>query len=85
MGVSKKEIPSKIYKDKRINPEGKLIYLYIYSKGCDKSFVNINVGELQQLTKITNVGLQKHLQRLEKLKYLYFKEYSTGMYIININ
>lgn len=75
---------NRIWKDKRINPEGKLIYLAIYSKGFDKLVVNINVGELQQIVKINNIGLRKHLNRLERSKYLQFREYDTGMYQIHL-
>ena len=48
------EIPNKILKDKRIKPEGKLIYSYIYTKGFDRIITDINVGELQQVVRITN-------------------------------
>lgn len=75
---------NRIWKDKRINPEGKLIYSAIYSKGFDKLVVNINVGELQQIVKINNIGLRKHLNRLERSKYLQFREYDTGMYQIHL-
>jgi len=59
---------NRIWKDKRINPECKLVYSAIYSKGFDKPVVNINVGELQQIVQIKNVGLRKHLDRLERSK-----------------
>ncbi len=77
-------IPTKILKDKRIKPEGKLIYSYIYSKGQDKIITDLNVGELQQVVKINNQGLRKNLERLEKSKYLIYKEYDVGMYTINL-
>ena len=63
-------IPTKILKDKRIKPEGKLIYSYIYSKGQDRIITDLNVGELQQVVKINNQGLRKNLERLEQSKYL---------------
>lgn len=77
-------IPTKILKDKRIKPEGKLIYSYIYSKGQDRIITDLNVGELQQVVKINNQGLRKSLERLEQSKYLIYKEYDVGMYTINL-
>ncbi len=79
------ELPQEIWKDKRIPKETKLIYSYIYSKGFDKFITNINVGEIQQVINIKNEGLRKSLARLEKLKYLIYKEYANGMYIIKLN
>lgn len=78
------EISPKIWSDKHINPEGKKIYSYIYSKGFDRIITDLNVGEIQHLTKISNVGLRKHLGILEQYKYLIYKEYSRGMYIIHL-
>jgi hypothetical protein len=78
------KIPPRIWKDKHIQPEGKIIYSYIYSKGFDKLLINLNVGELQQVVKINNVGLKKVLQKLESNQYLLFQEYDTGMYTINL-
>ena len=77
-------IPTKILKDKRIKPEGKLIYSYIYDKGQDRIITDLNVGELQQVVKINNQGLRKKLERLEQSKYLIYKEYDVGMYTINL-
>ena len=79
------ELPQEIWKDKRIPKETKLIYSYIYSKGFDKFITDINVGEIQQVINIKNDGLRKSLARLEKLKYLIYKEYANGMYIIKLN
>lgn len=78
------KVPYKIWKDKRIRPEGKVIYAYIYSKGHDRIITNLNVGELQQVIKISNQGLKKNLEKLETFKYLIFKEYDIGMYSINL-
>jgi len=78
------KIPKEIWKDKRIKPEGKLIYTYIYSKGFNRYITDLNVGELQQVVKINNLGLKKNLERLEKLKYLMYQEYDVGMYTINL-
>ena len=74
----------KIWRDKRIKPEAKEIYAYIYSKGFDRIITHINIGELQQVLHIKNVGLRNNLKRLEIYKYLIFKEYQTGMYEIHI-
>ena len=79
------ELSQEIWKDKRIPKETKLIYSYIYCKGFDKIITNINVGEIQQVINIKNEGLRKSLARLEKLKYLIYKEYANGMYIIKLN
>jgi len=78
------EIPDEIWKDKRIRPEGKLVYAYIYTKGYNRIITDLNVGELQQVVKINNIGLKKNLERLEQLKLLIYKEYDTGMYTINL-
>ena len=78
------EIPKKILKDKKIKPEGKLIYGYIFTKGFERTITHLNVGELQQLVKISNSGLKKNLEKLESCKYLIYNEYNTGMYMINL-
>ncbi len=78
------EIPDEIWKDKRIRPEGKLVYAYIYTKGYNRIITDLNIGELQQVVKISNIGLKKNLERLEQLKLLIYKEYDTGMYTINL-
>ena len=78
------EVPKKIWSDKRIAPEGKLIYTYIYSKGMNRYITDINVGELQQVVKISNKGLRNYLEQLEDCKYLLQNEYSTGMYSIKL-
>ena len=84
MNKRHQDIPTKILKDKRIKPEGKLIYSYIYAKGQDRIITDLNVGELQQVVKIKNKGLKRNLERLEQLKYLIYKEYDTEMYTINL-
>lgn len=78
------EISQNIWKDKRIPKETKLIYSYIYTKGFDRIITDINVGEIQQVINIKNIGLRKSLDILEKLKYLIYKEYSNGMYTIHL-
>ena len=79
------EIPDKLWNDSRIKFEGKMIFGYILAKGFDKVVTDLNIGELQQTIPITNVGLQKNLQKLERCRYLKFKEYSKGMYAITLN
>lgn len=78
------EVPPRLWKDKNINPDGKKIFAYIYSKGYDRNILHLNVGEIQQELSITNVGLKKHLEILEKYKYLIYNEYSKGMYMIHL-
>ena len=84
MKVKHLEISEDIWKDKRISKETKLIYSYIYTKGFDRIITDINVGEIQQVINIKNIGLRKSLDILEKLKYLIYKEYSNGMYTIHL-
>lgn len=84
MKLNKFKIPDKVYKDKRIKPECKMIYGYIYSKGYERIITDLNIGEIQQVVKITNQGLKRNLEKLEKLKYLIFKEYDIGMYQIHL-
>ena len=74
----------RIWKDKNIKPEGKEIYAYIYSKGFDRLLTHINIGEIQQIIPITNIGFRNNLRLLEKFKYLIYKEFDTGMYEIHI-
>ena len=74
----------RIWKDKNIKPECKRIFAYIYSKGFNVSDFYLNVGDIQQVVGIKNVGLRKNLNTLEDNKYLIFREYDTGMYEISI-
>ena len=85
MKIRHLEVADSIWKDKRIPKETKLIYSYIYSKGFERIITDINVGEIQRVVNITNIGLRKSLKILEKLKYLIYKEYSNGMYTITLN
>ena len=78
------EIQQRIWKDKDIKFEGKIIYNYLYSKGYDKLLIDLNVGELQQVVRISNQGLKKNLEKLEASKYLLYKEYDKGMYTIKL-
>ena len=83
MKITKFQIPDDIWKSKSIPVEAKYIYSYIYAKGSEQ-ITDINIGEIQQTLKIKNEGLRNNLQILEKLKYLIFKEYDTGMYTIHL-
>ena len=85
MKIRHLEVADSIWKDKRIPKETKLIYSYIYSRGFERLLTDINVGEIQRVVNITNVGLRKSLELLEQLKYLIYKEYSNGMYTITLN
>lgn len=85
MKIRHLEVADSIWKDKRIPKETKLIYSYIYTKGFERIITDINVREIQRVVNITNIGLRKSLQILEKLKYLIYKEYSNGMYTITLN
>ncbi len=85
MKITKFQIPTIIWKDKNIPKEAKYIYSYIYAKGNERIITDINIGEIQQTIKIKNEGLRKNLEVLEKLKYLVFQEYDTGMYTITLN
>ena len=75
---------SRIWKDKEIKPETKEIYALLYSMGFDKLILNINIGDIQKLKPIKNVGFRNNLKVLEGNKYLIFKEYDKGMYEIHI-
>ena len=85
MKIRHLEVADSMWKDKRIPKETKLIYSYIYTKGFERLLTDINVGEIQRVVNITNVGLRKSLKILEQLKYLIYNEYSNGMYTITLN
>ncbi len=70
-----------IWKDKKIKPEAKEIFAYLYSEGFDKIICNINIGRVQkEIKSIKNIAFRKNLQILEKYKYIKFREYDTGLY-----
>ena len=85
MKIKHLEVSESIWKDKTIPKETKLIYSYIYTKGFERIVTDINIGEIQRVVNITNIGLRKSLELLEQLKYLIYKEYSNGMYTITLN
>ncbi len=74
----------KIWKDKCIKPETKEIYAYLYSQGFNKTIIHVNIGDIQQILSITNIGFRNNLNILEKFKYIVFKEYNPGMYEIHV-
>ena len=85
MKIRHLEVADSIWTDKRIPKETKLIYSYIYTKGFERIITDINIGDIQKVVNIKNIGLRKSLELLEQLKYLIYKEYSNGMYTITLN
>lgn len=83
--MDKLAVPNHLWKDKRIPMDAKYVYAYLYSKRLDQTIQYLNVGDIQQTISITNIGLRKCLEKLEKFKYLIYKECDTGMYTIHIN
>ena len=84
MKLRQLEKHKKIWKDKNINPEAKVIYEYLKAKGYDKLLIHLNVGEIQNIIHIKNVALKKHLKLLELHQYLIYNEYDIGMYEIHL-
>ena len=77
MGKSNLEVSDKIWKDKRIKKECKIIYSIIYSRCYNKTVMHLNVGDIQQDIKIKNKALKKHLDNLQNFNYINVKEYAT--------
>ena len=75
---------NRIWRDKRIKPEGKIIYSYLHSKRFEGKITKLNVGELQTYVRISNKGLRNNLMALDSCKYLQYREYDTGMYAIQL-
>lgn len=75
---------NKIWKDKRIKPEGKIIYSYLHSKRFEGKIIKLNVGELQPYVRISNKGLENNLTTLDYCKYLQYRQYDIGMYAIQL-
>lgn len=74
-------IDPRIWKDKNIKFETKLIYKILCAKQSDRSeFTSISIGSIQKTLSITNVGFKKNLQILEDNKYIRFNEYDRGLY-----
>ena len=74
----------KIWKDKNINLEAKEIYAYLYSQAFDKIVSHINIGDIQQIISISNVGLRNNMKLLEKFNYIVYREYDKGLYEYHI-
>lgn len=74
----------KIWKDKNINLEAKEIYAYLYSQGFVKIVSHINIGDIQQVISISNVGLRNNMKLLEKFNYIVYREYDKGLYEYHI-
>ena len=79
-----RRVPDKIFQDKRVSPEAKVIYSYIYSNSNGELITTLNVGELQPIVKIKSEILKKHLDSLEKCKYLIYKICGNGIYLIHL-
>lgn len=74
-------INTKIWKDKNIKFETKLIYEILCAEQSQRSkFTSISIGRVQNHLSITNFGFKKNLQILEDNKYIKFIEYSKGLY-----
>ena len=74
-------INPKIWKDKNIKFETKLIYKILCAEQSHRSkFTSISIGRVQNHLSITNVGFKKNLQILENNKYINFIEYIRGLY-----
>ena len=75
----------KIWRDKKINPEAKEIYAYLFIEGFERTIPHISIGRIQREPKsITNIGFRNNLKKKEKNKYLVYKEYDTGLYEYHI-
>ena len=71
----------RIWKDKNIKPETKIIFNILYSNRSTRcKITSLSIGRFQKLYNIKNVGLRKHLKVLEKNKYITYNEYSNGLY-----
>ena len=74
-------IDPRIWKDKNIKFEAKLIYKILCAEQSDRcKFTSISIGKVQKSLSITKVGFRKNLQILEDNKYIKFNEYSDGLY-----
>lgn len=75
----------KIWKDKSIKYEAKIIYKILCSEQSDRcEFTSISIGKVQKKLSISNVGFKKNLQILEDNKYIRFNEYDRGLYTYEI-
>lgn len=75
----------RVWKDKNIKFETKLIFNILYAEKSDRSdFSHMSIGKIQKRLSISNVGFKKNLQILEDNKYIKFNEYSRGLYTYTI-
>lgn len=71
----------RVWLDKKIKPEAKEIFAYLYSEAFERTITNISIGRVQREVKsIKNITFRKNLQILEKYNYIKFREYDTGLY-----
>ena len=74
-------INPRIWKDKNIKFETKLIYKILCAEQSQRcEFTSISIEKDQKTLSITNVGFKKNLKILEDNNYIRFKEYSNGLY-----
>ena len=76
-----KLIDPRIWKDKNIKFETKLIYKILCAEQSDRCrFTSISIGKVQKTLSISNVGFKKNFQILENNNYIKFTEYDKGLY-----
>lgn len=75
----------KIWKDKSIKYETKLIYKILCAEQSQRcEFTSISIGRVQRKLSISNVGFKSNLKILEDNKYIRFNEYDRGLYTYEI-
>ena len=75
----------KIWKDKSIKYETKLIYKILCAEQSQRcEFTSISIGRVQRKLSISNVGFKNNLKILEDNKYIRFNEYDRGLYTYEI-
>ncbi|MGN1358801.1 MAG: hypothetical protein ACI4WU_05505 [Bacilli bacterium] len=78
-------IDPRIWKDKNIKFETKLIYKLLCAEQSERcAYTSISIGKVQKTLSITNVGFKKNLKILEDNNYIRFNEYSSGLYTYEI-
>lgn len=74
-------IDPRIWKDKNIKFETKLIYKLLCAEQSERcAYTSISIGKVQKTLSITNIGFKKNLKILEDNNYIRFNEYSNGLY-----
>ena len=80
-----KLLDSRIWKDKNIKYEAKLIYKILCAEQSTRcEFTSISIGKIQNTMSITNVGFKKNMQLLEDNNYIRFNEYDKGLYTYEV-